>query len=90
MPFDTYQTIFIYVAGVILLIVAGRLFLTPIRLTLKLLFNGALGVVCLLFVNLLGSGFGFSVALNAATVVVSAVLGLPGVALLLFLRWLGL
>lgn len=90
MTMEQYGTIFIYIGGVLLLLLAGRLFLAPLRFTFKLIFNGILGLVGLGVIKLIGAGLGITIAINTVTVVVSMLLGLPGVALLLFLRWLGL
>jgi len=44
--------------------------------------NAALGLAALLTANMIGSLFGAGLGLNAVTIPVSAVLGIPGVALM--------
>ncbi len=85
-----YNTIFAYILGIVLIFIAIKLFTAPLRLLLKIVVNGAMGLAGLIVINLVGAGFGFSVAINLVTVLIAGVLGLPGIALLLFLRWIGL
>ena len=44
--------------------------------------NAAMGLAALLTANMIGSLFGLGLGLNAVTIPVSAVLGVPGVALM--------
>jgi inhibitor of the pro-sigma K processing machinery len=85
-----YNTIFAYILGIVLIFIAIKLFTAPLRLLLKIVVNGAMGLAGLIVINLVGAGFGFSVAINLVTVLIAGFLGLPGIALLLFLRWIGL
>ena len=76
--------------GLVVILVALRLFRAPIRWAFKLLFNTILGFVGLLLFNLVSQwldlplNLGFNL-INAAVI---GVLGLPGFALLLLLQWL--
>lgn len=54
----------------------------------RFLVNAVMGLAALLTANTVGSLFGAGVGLNAVTLPASAVLGLPGVALLWVVRYL--
>ena len=60
----------------------------PIRLIWKLLLNGFLGLLCLLFVDLLCTFTGVWLHINPVSVLTVGILGLPGLALLLALELL--
>lgn len=82
--------LFYYLSGAILLFVFGRLFLSPLRTLLCLMGNAALGLAALGAAHLLSGLFGSALAINGMTLLTAALLGLPGVGLLLLLRFLGL
>lgn len=65
-----------------------RIITAPIRLGWKLLLNTFCGYAILLLLNVLSGVTGIVFAINAATAVIVGFLGLPGIALLLVLRWL--
>ena len=76
------------IAGIILLIVIVRVFIAPIRIILKLFFSTLLGFAGLIFLDLFGAYIGITLGVNLINAAVVGVLGLPGLALLLLLRWL--
>ncbi len=76
------------IAGIILLIVLVRFFIAPIRIIMKLCFNTLLGFAGLISLDLFGAYIGMSLGVNLINAVVVGLLGLPGLALLLLLRWL--
>ncbi|WP_311487938.1 pro-sigmaK processing inhibitor BofA family protein [uncultured Helcococcus sp.] len=53
---------------------------------IKLLWNGAIGLVLLVIFNALGSIFGLNIEVNALNAVVAGLLGVPGIILLLILN----
>ena len=75
---------------VLLALVAVRILKTPIKWALKLVLNTAVGFVILLVLNFLGSYIGVHVAVNWVNALIAGVMGVPGVALVLLLRWLSL
>jgi len=83
-----YSVVFAYVVGIIVLFLVGRLFLVPIKYILKLIYNALIGGVVLLIINSIGGLFGFSIAFNVITALVVGTLGIPGVALLVVLKFL--
>lgn len=84
---DIYVVI-AYFIGVILLYIIGRLLLIPIRIIFNLIVNAVIGGAMLLIVNLIGSFWGVTIGVNPITALVAGLLGVPGVILLLALRFL--
>lgn len=75
-----------YIFGIILLYVLGRMFLVPLKLIFKLIYNALIGGAMLWAVNYIGGHFAFSIAINPLTAVVAGFLGLPGVLLLILFK----
>lgn len=82
------MVIIAYIAGVLLLYVVGRLLLIPLRAIFQLIVNAVIGGAILLVVNLIGSFWGFGVGINPITALIAGLLGIPGVILLIALRFL--
>ena len=80
------NVIIAYAFGIILIYLIGRMFLMPVKLVFKLIYNGIIGGLILWVVNMIGGHFGFVVPLNPITAVVVGFLGLPGVVLLILYR----
>jgi inhibitor of the pro-sigma K processing machinery len=77
-----------YAFGLILLYIAGYILLVPIKIIIKLVYNGIMGGILLFILNLIGGFFGFGVAINPVTALVAGFLGVPGVLLMLGLQYL--
>lgn len=75
-------TIATYAAGIIILFIVAKLFLMPIKLIIKLVWNALLGGALLWLVNLVGGIFGFAIAINWMSALIVGLLGIPGVILL--------
>ncbi|OQB15231.1 MAG: Sigma-K factor-processing regulatory protein BofA [Firmicutes bacterium ADurb.Bin193] len=82
------QYIFAYAVGAMLLVIALFLLARPIKWMFKLIINSVLGCIGLIAFNLIGGLFGLYIGVNLATSVTVGVLGLPGLALLLFLQYI--
>ena len=78
------------IAIVALVLLAVYLFTKPIRFVLKIAINTVAGYAALLLVNWLGARFGIGLDLTWQNAVVTGIFGLPGVAVLLGLRWGGI
>jgi len=63
-----------------------RLFLAPLRLTLKLLINGGVGLVCLWLTNLISGFTGIIFPINMVTILIAGFFGLPGIGLLALIQ----
>lgn len=66
----------------VILFIVAQVFLKPLKLLWKVLFNSALGLILLLVVNYVGAFFGFKVGINIITVLIAGFLGIPGLILL--------
>ncbi len=65
-----------------------RLLKKPIKWILKLLLHVLFGYVYLFLFNFIGAWFGVSLDVNWITAVVSGVFGIPGVLVLLVLKYI--
>ena len=65
-----------------------RIFRTPLKLAIRLLGNTAFGFFALWAANLAAPVTGLALGLNFWNALTVAVLGLPGLFLLLLLRWI--
>lgn len=81
-------TILMAVAGIFILWLIIKLFLTPIKWIVKLLINTAVGFAGLWVLNYFGAFFGISLGLNWINALIIGVLGFPGLVLLLALKYL--
>ena len=70
-----------------LVVVCLRLFAAPLKLALKVAFNSAMGFGAVWLLNLTTSVTGLSLGLNWFNALVIGILGLPGFALLLLVKW---
>jgi inhibitor of the pro-sigma K processing machinery len=81
-------TIVLIAAALGLLTLLYKILKTPIKLALKLLVNAIVGFLSLFVVNLLGSLIGISLGINWLNAIIVGFLGLPGVILLLLIKYL--
>ena len=84
---DLNQKIIAAILAGFFLIALIRVFSAPLRLALKLLANTALGFLALWAVGLTSGITGIALGLNLWNALVIGILGLPGFALLLLVRW---
>ena len=82
------EKIVLYVAIGIAVLIVMRIFTLPVKWIFKLLLNTVLGFVGLFLVNWIGSYIGVSLGINVVNAVVVGTFGIPGLILLLLLRWL--
>ena len=74
------------VSMMILLLI--KLFKTPLKWIFKLVINGGLGFIGLFILNLIGGLIGIELGLNWVNAIVVGFLGVPGIILLLLLKYL--
>jgi len=84
---EQYLVYFLLIAAVILML---RIFTLPIRLLFRILWNAVIGLVLLIIFNALGGFIGITIGVNFLTCLTAGILGIPGIILLLLIRWLGL
>lgn len=83
-----FLVIIAYVAGVLFLYALGKMLLIPLRTVFNLIVNAVIGGGVLLLINLVGSYWGFVVGVNPITALIVGLLGVPGVLLIIALRFL--
>lgn len=80
------ETALYYIAGICLLAIIFILFKNKIMFLTKFIFRGLLGLVSLFLLNILGQTIGVTISLSFFSVATSVLLGLPGIAALLFIN----
>lgn len=81
-----FNVVLAYIFGIILIYLIGRIFFMPIKLVLRLIYNGLIGGAMLWVVNFIGAYIGFSIAINPITALVAGFLGMPGVIILILFK----
>ena len=72
-----------FLIAIVGMVVLVKLFSWPLKVLGKLILNGGLGVLLLLFVNLAGQYVQISIGINAVTALIAGFLGVPGVIFLI-------
>ena len=72
-----------YAVGIVLILVLGRILVFPLKVVLKLVYNGLIGGLALWLVNLIGGPLGFALPITVWTALLVGLLGIPGVLLLI-------
>ena len=74
----------------VLLSVFFFLLKTSLKIAFKIIINAVIGFVLLFVFNGIGSVVGLSLEINWISTVIAGVLGIPGIALMLILKWMGM
>lgn len=82
------NSVIVYIACIIFLFLIGKFLVLPLKSIAKLIGNSILGVVLIFIINAIGSIWEFHIGLNIGTAIVTGILGIPGVVLLIFLKFL--
>lgn len=85
---DGLQTTGIIIIIAVLALLVFIILRKPIKIIFKLLLNTVIGFFALFVINYLGSFIGISIAVNWINAAIVGVLGIPGVALILLLKWI--
>lgn len=83
-----YGAIIAYLFGLILLYVIGSILLIPLKVIIKLVYNGLIGGILLWLLNFVGQYFGLYIAINPITALVAGFLGIPGIVVLVILSYI--
>lgn len=81
MPQIQMETILFVFFAVAIIFLIARLAVSPAKAMLKLLLNSVAAVVLLCFVSMIGEYWGVHLPINPITILVIAILGLPGLLL---------
>ena len=76
-----------YLVGLMLIYIVARLLFVPIKLIVRVIVNGLVGFALLWLLNWAGGFIGLHVGMNPVTALVAGFLGIPGVVLLVVLRY---
>ncbi|NCB74652.1 MAG: pro-sigmaK processing inhibitor BofA [Clostridia bacterium] len=87
MPSFSFLTIGAVIICVLLVVLLFKILKTPLKWALKLLLNAAGGFIALVILNFFGGFVGLSLTINLLNCLVAGILGLPGVVLLLVLKY---
>lgn len=82
------ETVLFVFFAVALIFLIARLATAPVQMMLKLLLNSVLSVVILCFISIVGEYWGIHLPINPVTVLLVAILGLPGLLLISVLYFL--
>ena len=85
---DFLVTVAASAIAVMLLVLTVRIFSAPLRWLWRLVCSSLLGFLVLALIDLLCSPFGIRIGFNLVNAVVIGILGLPGAALLLLVKYL--
>lgn len=84
----SFPTIAVIAIAVLFLVVFIKILSTPLKWVWKFLLNALSGLILLFLTNLLGTALNFSLDITWLNAIVSGILGLPGVLLLLAVKYL--
>lgn len=79
--------LFVFFAIVVILLIA-RLATAPVQAMLKLLINSMVAVMLLCFISMIGQYWNIHLPINPVTILLVAILGLPGLLLVAVLHFL--
>lgn len=84
----SYLAIGTIVICILLIVLLFKIIKTPLKWALKLLLNAISGFFALVILNFFGGIVGLNLTINLINCLVAGILGLPGVILLLLLKYL--
>lgn len=87
MPFS-FLTVGAIVICIVLIVLLFKIIKTPLKWAFKLLINAISGFIALAVLNFFGGIVGLTLTINLINCLVAGILGLPGVVLLLLLKYL--
>ncbi|NLY18086.1 MAG: SigmaK-factor processing regulatory BofA [Clostridiaceae bacterium] len=85
---DNIYILLAWVAGIIIVFAFGKAIRVPLKIAFRLLVNGLLGGFTIIVLNFLGQYVNFNISLNIFSALIVRTLGLPGVILLIILKYL--
>ena len=85
---DKLLILLAWVTGILVVMALGKKLKIPVQFALELLVNALLGGAVILLINLLGQYINFHISLNVFSALIAGILGLPGVIVLIILKYL--
>lgn len=83
-----YNVVLAYIVGLILLFLLGWILIIPIKFLIKFLFNSIIGGIMLYILDAFGRFIGLTIGINPYTAVVAGFLGIPGIILMIILKYI--
>ena len=80
------DTFIYFIIAMVALIIIVKIFSWPLKLLIKLIINGLLGVILLTLLNYFGQDFGIVIGINAVTALIAGFFGIPGVIFLVIFK----
>lgn len=84
---ENITSFILVLAAAFMLFILFKILKKPVKLIFRLLLNTVAGFISLFAINYFGSFLGISLGVNWLNAIVIGVLGLPGVVLLLLLKY---
>ncbi len=81
------ETVSLALVGLFLLVAVARLLRRPLKLALRVVLNSALGLLALWLLDSTAPVTGLTLGLNWFNALTVGVLGVPGLGLLLLVKW---
>ena len=82
----TIQFIITFLVAIAVLFIVLKILSLPMKLIIKLVINGVIGGITIWLINLVGSNFGFTIALNWITALIVGIFGIPGAIVLAIIQ----
>ncbi|MDP4268023.1 MAG: pro-sigmaK processing inhibitor BofA family protein [Bacteroidota bacterium] len=82
-----FDTFLIYITGAALLLILGRLFTNKMKYIGKIISSILIGGIIIAVINFIGSYFDFNIPLNLISAFITGILGLPGIIMLVILKY---
>lgn len=82
----TFGTIVGYLLGILIIIVAARIFFSPFKTILRIIINSVLGAAVLMLINAANPLLHIYIGVNPISAVTLGMLGVPGLCLLMLLQ----
>lgn len=82
----SYNTLLAFAFLAILMFIVIRILLGPLKVLFKILYSCIIGALGIFIFNFIGNILGLHIGLNIITILTVGLLGLPGLALILFLK----
>lgn len=85
---ETVSSLLMAGAAILFVVLLIKVITKPIKAVLKFLLHAALGYALLFLVNFLGEYVGIQIEMSLLNIVIAALAGVPGVALLVLAKFL--
>ncbi|NMA66884.1 MAG: pro-sigmaK processing inhibitor BofA [Clostridiaceae bacterium] len=85
---DKILIVLAWIVGVLIIVLLGKTMLLPLKVMVRLVINAIIGGIAILIINVIGGPLGFTIPLNPLSALIAGILGLPGIILVVILKYL--